>query len=110
MNSVHLVGTLAGTPRTVGDTATPCCTARLCVEELGKDGQVYKTWMPLECWGQAAITLGLLQEGTPRAISSKLQWKAWEKDGKKQGSLVVSYCTGEVLTLALAANGKETHE
>jgi hypothetical protein len=73
MNSVNLVGTLAGEPRPQGDTQTPCCTARLCIEEVGKEGQTYRLYVPVEAWGQAAITIGPLQEGTPMAISGKLK-------------------------------------
>jgi hypothetical protein len=97
MNCVNLVGTLASEPKAVSDTQTPCCTGRVCLEELGKDGQTYRVYVPLEAWGQAALTLGGLPVGTPLAISGKLKWKSWVKDGQKQGTLVVSCFTVEVL-------------
>jgi single-stranded DNA-binding protein len=81
----------------------PHHAARLCVEEIAQDRQTYKTGIPLECWVQAASTLGPLQEGTPLAISGTLQWKAWENAGKKEGSLVVSTLSVEVLAPGLAA-------
>jgi single-stranded DNA-binding protein len=90
MNSVHLIGTLAGAPKPQGDTPTPCCAARLCVEDAGKDGQVYKLWVPVEAWGQAAITIGPLPEGALLAGTGRLKWKSWLKDGQKHGALVVS--------------------
>lgn len=107
MNSVHLIGTLAGAPKPQGDTPTPCCAARLCVEEVGKDGQVYKLWVPVEAWGQAAITLGSLPDGTPLALTGKLKWKSWEQAGKKAGMLVVTCWQVEVLSPALAPAGRE---
>ena len=107
MNSVCVVGVLAGEPRPQSDTQTPCCTARLCVEEQGKDGQTYKLYVPLEAWGQAAISLGPLPEGTTVALSGKLKWKSWLKNGEKQGSLVVMTSQVEVLSPAPALASKE---
>jgi single-stranded DNA-binding protein len=97
MNTVSLVGVLASAPKPVSETQTPCVSARLCVEEVGKDGQTYRLWVPVEAWAQAAVTLAPLGEGTPLAISGKLKWKSWTKDGQRQGSLVVSCFTVDVL-------------
>jgi hypothetical protein len=43
------------------------------------------------------ITLSPLPKGAPLAVTGKLRWKSWEKDGKKQGNLVVSCFSLEVL-------------
>jgi single-stranded DNA-binding protein len=104
MNCVSLTGVLAAVPKAVSDTQTPCCTARLCVTEAGKDGQIFKTWIPIECWGQAAISLSPLVEGTRLAVHGKLKWKSWLKDGQKQGSLIVSCFSLEVLSEASATH------
>src|SRR5262245_54875294 len=61
MHSVCVVDTLAGESQPQGDTATPCCAARLCVEDPGTEGQPYCPCVPLEAWGQGATTLGGLQ-------------------------------------------------
>jgi hypothetical protein len=84
MNCVNLVGTLAGEPRPQSDTQTPCCTARFCAEELSKDGQIYRTYIPLEAWGQAAITLGPLQEGTPRRSVASSSGNRGRRQGRKR--------------------------
>jgi single-stranded DNA-binding protein len=99
VNNVSLVGRLAGAPKPQSDTATPCCSARLCVEEMGKDGQTYKLWVPLEAWGAAAVTIGPLQEGATVAASGKLKWRSWtDREGTKQGALVVTCWHVEVLS------------
>jgi single-stranded DNA-binding protein len=103
MNCVSLTGVLASDPKPM-DTETPSCHARLCVTELGKDGQTYRVYVPFEAWGAAAITISPLAAGTPIAISGKLKWKSWEKDGRKQGSIVVSTVAVEVLHEASVAS------
>jgi hypothetical protein len=90
MNCVSLTGVLAAVPKAVSDTHTPCVSARVCIEELGKDGQTFRVYVPIECWGQAAVTIGPLRAGTPIELIGKLKWKSWHKDGQRQGSLMVS--------------------
>jgi single-stranded DNA-binding protein len=46
--------------------------------------------VPLEAWGAAGKTLATLHEGDAVLVKGKLRWKSWEKNGQRQGTLVVS--------------------
>lgn len=87
LNEVFLTGTLGQDPELQLGTGTPCATARVCVEEVGPTGQVFKTWIPLEAWGKSAEPLAELHGGDLVLVRGKLRWR---KSGEKQGMLVVS--------------------
>jgi single-stranded DNA-binding protein len=90
MNEVYLAGVLSADPvAQPGDTGAACTTARVLVTEA-RDGQVYKTYVPIEAWGKAAPVLAQLAEGDAVLLRGKLRWKSWEKNGQKQGSVIVS--------------------
>lgn len=108
LNNIFLAGTLASAPKAQRDTQTPCVTTRLCVTEE-RDGQLYNLYVPLEAWGKAAQSLGELVEGTMVLVKGKLKWKSWEKNGQKQGSLVVRAWQVQALTPVAAMTDGGRH-
>jgi single-strand DNA-binding protein len=103
LNEVFLAGTLAKDPTTsFQDNGTQVTQARLCVAEES-NGQTYRVWVPIEGFGRAAQVLAELTEGDACLIKGKLKWKSWEKDGKKQGTFIVSTWSVQALAVAEAA-------
>jgi single-stranded DNA-binding protein len=103
LNDVFLAGTLAKDPTTsFQDNGTQVTSVRLCVLEES-NGQTSRTWIPVEAWGKSAQILADLSEGDACLIQGKLQWKSWEKDGKKQGMFIVSTWSVQALAVAEAA-------
>ena len=86
LNEVYLAGIVANAPDMQLGTGTPCATVRLCVIEE-REGQQYKTLVPLEAWGKAADSIGEIEEGMAVLVRGRLRWK---KTGEQPGTLVVS--------------------
>jgi single-stranded DNA-binding protein len=104
LNECYLAGVLSSAPDVVaeGAPAVACTTARVLVTEA-RDGQVYKTFIPIEAWGKAAPVLAQLQEGDAVLLRGKLRWKSWEKNGQKTGSVIVSAWSVQPLAQLVAA-------
>jgi single-strand DNA-binding protein len=105
LNDTFLYGTLAKDPTTAfQDNGTQVTSVRLCVaEETG--GQTYRTYIPVEAWGNAAQVLADLAAGDACLVKGKLRWKSWEEEGQKQGTLIVHTWSVQVLTPAGQAVG-----
>ena len=100
MNEVFLAGTLAKDPVTsFREPGSQVTTARLCIPET-RDNQTFRLWVDIEAWGKTAEVLADLQEGAAVVLKGRLKWKSWEKEGKKQGMLIVAAWSVQVLTPA----------
>src|SRR5687767_4312513 len=89
LNDTFLYGTLAKDPTTAfQDNGTQVTSVRLCVAEES-NGQIYRTYVPVEAWGKAAQVLADLTEGDSCLVKGKLRWKSWEKEGQKHGTLII---------------------
>jgi Single-strand binding protein family len=76
LNERFLAGTLASDPETsFTNTGTQVTSTRLCIAEA-REGQVYRTWIPVEGWNKSADALAALQEGDTVLVKGKLKWKS----------------------------------
>ena len=99
MNVVCISGKLAADPQLVSDTATPCCLARVVLEETGKERRRYTMRVDVEAWGQGAVTLQMARKGTPIVVSGRLRWRnRADSPGTAQSGLVVSSTYIELLS------------
>ena len=103
INECFLAGTLARDPTTVvQDSGSPLTSARLLISEE-RDGQVWKLWLDVEAYARTAERLATLREGDAVLVRGKLKWKSWERDGKKQGTLLVNAWSVQPLSAAPAS-------
>lgn len=110
-NHVTLVGTLSerGVELRPNDsTGTMLATCRLCVPEEGANGQVYSLWVAVHGYGRALGALESCEPGDALLVDGKLKWHSWQdKDGKKQGQLVVVALAVKRFAPTAAAVGEE---
>ena len=97
LNEVFLAGTLAKESddqrpghRRAGDEYPA-------VHYRGTRGTRLPHLIDIEAWGKTAEVLAELHEGDACVLKGRLKWKSWEKDGKKQGTLVVAAWSVQVL-------------
>jgi single-stranded DNA-binding protein len=93
INKVILAGQVAdaGLKLSYSSEGTPQYHFTLLLEEAGKDGQVYRLFLPVEVFsthGQWAAEH--LNASDRILVDGKLKWKSWvDKKGEKQGKLMV---------------------
>ena len=91
MNSVCVTGVLERDPRTkfASDGAQET-SFTLRVEESGKDGTVFRTFVPVEAYGRVAEKAADLSAGDMIGVEGKLKWQSYTaRDGTKKTSLCV---------------------
>jgi single stranded DNA-binding protein len=93
INKVILAGhvTEAGPKLTYSPEGTPQCSFTLLLEEAGRDGHVYKLFLPVEVFStHGEWAAEHLNAGDLILVDGKLKWKTWvDKKGEKQGRLAV---------------------
>lgn len=93
INKVIVAGqvTEAGPKLTYSPEGMPQCRFTLVVEEAGKDGHVYKLFLPVEVFSaNGAWAAEHVNAGDTILVDGKLKWKSWlDKQGVKQGKLIV---------------------
>jgi single stranded DNA-binding protein len=93
VNKVIVAGqvTEAGPKLTYSSEGTPQCRLTLVVEEAGKDGHVYKLFLPVEVFSaHGEWAAQHVNAGDTILVDGKLKWKSWmDKKGEKQGRLAV---------------------
>ena len=90
LNVVCLTGHLER-PSTVRDTDGQAI-ARFTVrcEESGKDGTMFKIYVPCECYGRLAERASSWEPGTLLAIEGRLKWRSYvDAQGQKHSGLAV---------------------
>lgn len=105
-NHVTLLGTLSerGVELRPIESGTMMATARLCVPDESPSGQMFYVWVPVQAYGKARDVLQTCEPGEPLLLDGRLKWHAWlDKDGKKQGQLVVVALGVKRLTSTTAA-------
>jgi len=94
LNKCVLIGhiTMAGPKISWNDKGVATCTFWLRVDEPGKDGAVYSSYLPVELTGKyAGDAAEQLNAGDDVLIDGKLKYKSTgTRDGKKTGTIVVS--------------------
>ena len=91
LNHVTLTGTLEREPITrFQETGTQQVSFTLRVDEAGPSGQLFKLFVPVEAYGQAAEQAGDLTAGAVVLVAGKLKWTSYtDKTGQKRTSLCV---------------------
>lgn len=91
LNHVTLTGTPERDPITrFQDHGTQQTSWTLRVEEVNPAGQLFKLFVPVECYGTTADQAGELNAGDAVVIAGKLKWTSYTaKDGSKQSRLCV---------------------
>lgn len=93
INSVVIVGNLTRDPevRAVADTSV--CTLGVAVNERTKTGGEWgerANFFDVEVWGaQADACSRYLTKGRQVAVSGRLRWESWEKDGQKRSKVLI---------------------
>lgn len=107
LNTVCLTGTLERDPVTkVDDHGTQLVTFTVRLDESGKDNAVFKTYIPVECYGRTAERAADGGAGDVLGIEGKLKWKSYvDKHGEKRSTLCV--LARQVSVLAPAAMAVE---
>jgi single-stranded DNA-binding protein len=91
LNHCTLTGVVERDPITrFQDHGTQQVSWTLRVEEAGPAGQLFKLFVPVECYGSAADLAGELTTGESVLVAGKLKWTSYTaKDGSKKTSLCV---------------------
>lgn len=91
LNTCAIVGALARDPyrRVQPESDLPVVSLTIRVDEPGKDGRMFSTYIPVECYGQCAMQAETLSKETWVAVTGKLGWKSYEKQGEKRSTLMV---------------------
>jgi single-stranded DNA-binding protein len=103
LNECYLAGVLSADPDVVQEGTAPMCTTGCLLIQEERDGQVYKTYIPIEAWGKAAPVLAALHEGDAVLLRGKLRWRSREQHGQKQGSVIVAAWSVQPLVQVAAA-------
>jgi single-stranded DNA-binding protein len=95
VNSVLVVGRVskAGPKLTYAGSGTPTCSLVVEVDELGKGGEVFTTWIGAEISGKfAEATAAEVEPGDEVMLSGKLKYKSVvdAKTGVKMSKLIIS--------------------
>lgn len=69
-------------------TGTACATFTLVVQEPGKEGERYSTYVSCEVYGKNAEAAGELEVGDMVLLDGRLRWR--KGDEGKEGRLVVA--------------------
>jgi single-stranded DNA-binding protein len=110
MNAVHVIGVISeyGPRLTYTPEGKPQATLTVVVEEPGKDGATYKTFVPILIVGaQAEEWAATLEAGERIALSGKLAYRAGKT--KDAGRLVVA-CYGVERLTATPAPEASLHD
>ena len=71
---------------------------------MGKEGAVFKVYIPVECYGRTAEKAGTCSAGDLVGVEGKLKWRSYlDKEHQKKGSLVVLARQVSVLVAAAVA-------
>ena len=107
LNRVLLVGQVSdrGIELSYLPTSQPLASFTLVLSDVGKDGNVYKTYCPCEVYGAGAERAGDLDAGMLVLLEGRLRWKRAEHG--KEGKLVVAGFEVKPLTPATVIPGKE---
>ena len=94
VNSVTLSGNIGRDPEIrATQNGTSVLSFSLAVNERikkGDDWSDYTNWVDIVVFGRRADSLSkILSKGTKIAVSGKLRYNAWERDGKKRSKLEV---------------------
>lgn len=94
MNSVALSGNIGRDPEVrATQSGTSIMNFPLAVSERIKKGdswEEYTNWVDIVVFGRRADSLGrILTKGMKIAVSGKLRYSTWEKDGQKRSKLEV---------------------
>ena len=91
LNHVLVSGTLERDPITrFADHGTQQVSFTLKLIEAGPAGQAFRLFVPVECYGPAALLAGDLSAGAQVVAEGKLKWTSWTaKDGTKKTNLAV---------------------
>jgi single-stranded DNA-binding protein len=91
INSVHLTGTLERDPVTKTNDGSAMVGFTLRVEEVNRaSGEIFKTFIPIEVYGQVCDRVQELRTGDTVMVAGKIKWTSWTgKDGQKKSSLAV---------------------
>ena len=89
LNETFLIGEVVRRPELrTGEGGTLSCTTALCLRE-NRDGQQFKTYVPLEAVGTAAHILRILPTGA-LVVKGQLRYRSWTNTrGEKHGQLEV---------------------
>jgi single-stranded DNA-binding protein len=101
LNSWSGVGVLERDPivKWQEDESTPTVSFTVRVEEMGKDGGLFKVYVPVEAYSRLAEQAATLRAGELVGIEGKLKWRAYvDKDHQKKGTLAVWARQMSVLT------------
>ena len=86
LNKVLLIGTVSdrGIELQYLPSGQPLATFTLVLQDIGKAGEVYRTFISCEIYGQGAERAGDLDAGALIIFEGRLRWKKGEqgKDGK----------------------------
>lgn len=99
MNMIALVGTVTRTPRTTfeGD-GLQVTSLTLATLEPGRDGKVFRLFVPCVSFGRAAEACSLLTAEDLVAVQGKLSWrKHMGKCGQDHSQLIVTIREVQVL-------------
>lgn len=111
LNHVTLTGILERDPITrFADHGTQVTSFTLRLDEVGPAGQLFKLFVPCECYASTAEAAGDLSAGEAVLVAGKLTWTSWtDKQGQKRTSLCVLARLVKRLAPAgiLAASGAE---
>lgn len=101
MNTCALIGTVTRDPRVTFQEGTgqQVVSLTVCIEEPRTPGDVWKTYVGIECYGRSATEAETLRAGTLVAIEGKIGWKVYMHKGEKRSTLVVLARTVRVLAL-----------
>lgn len=91
LNQCTVAGVVSDTP-TVRylDSGQQVTSLSIRIDDEGKGGRVFKTYVQVEGYGTVADALQDLDEGQSVCITGKLAYRTWTgKDGNKQGGLRV---------------------
>jgi single-stranded DNA-binding protein len=105
LNMVCLTGTLERQPTVSFEgEGSQVCRFTLRLEEGGRDGTIYKTYIGCEVYGRLADQAGSLQPGDVVAVTGALKWRSYvDKSGEKRGAHAVFVRTLTPLLVAVAA-------
>jgi single-stranded DNA-binding protein len=100
LNTCAIVGHLERDPhvRLQAESGHQVVSFTVRVEEPGKDGRAFSTFIPVECYGRCATHAETLSKDVCMAVEGQLGWKSDEKHGEKRSTLMVVARQISVLT------------
>jgi single-stranded DNA-binding protein len=105
LNTVCLTGTIERDPvTTFEESGTHVTTFTLRVEEQGRDGAVFRTYVVIETYGKTGARAAEFSANDVVAVEGKLKWKSSvDTHGEKKGTLAVLARQVSLLMSAAAA-------